>query len=198
MVCKRELGRTVASLGNFREASELYEQSLNLARELGDRRGEAKALRSLGNVQNILGNPQQAIHYIQQAIDIFGELKDREHQGLSTYCLGNVLRNFGQFQQAIAHFQQYLTIAKKVFDYSEDTTELGASIGTRLGNYQSTIDYHQRSLAIAQENEDRVHEAANLCNLGWNNLLIGNYEQAIDCNQKSLAIAQDIGLAHCE
>ena len=62
-----------------------------------------------------------------------------------------------------------------------------------LGKYPQAIDFHQQSLAIAQQIGERDGEAISLNNLGNAYDSLGQYQQAIEFHQQSLAIAQQIG-----
>ncbi len=62
-----------------------------------------------------------------------------------------------------------------------------------MGEYNKAIDYHQQSLAITQEIEDRSGVAYSLGNLGIAYHSLGEYNKAIDYHQQSLAIFEEIG-----
>ena len=70
--------------------------------------------------------------------------------------------------------------------------QLGIAYFT-LGKFQKAIDYHQKSLKIAQEIGDNNGEAQSLGNLGYVYYFLGEYQKAIVISQKSLKIAQEIG-----
>jgi tetratricopeptide (TPR) repeat protein len=58
------LGLCYRSLGDYRRAIDHHEQSLAIAREIGDRQGEGSSLGSLGNCYYSLGDYRRAIdHY---------------------------------------------------------------------------------------------------------------------------------------
>jgi hypothetical protein len=55
-------------LGNLRRAIEFSGQRLEVALEIGDRKGERAALGNLGNVYKNLGEPRRAIEFHEQSI----------------------------------------------------------------------------------------------------------------------------------
>ncbi len=64
------VGLAYADLGQVERAIGYYEQSLVIAREIGDRRGEGNALGNLGIAYADLGQVERAIGYYEQALVI--------------------------------------------------------------------------------------------------------------------------------
>jgi tetratricopeptide (TPR) repeat protein len=64
-------------LGEPRRAIEHNEQSLMIVREIGDRRGEGKALGNLGNAYAALDESRRAIELSDQQLVIAQEIGDR-------------------------------------------------------------------------------------------------------------------------
>ncbi|MBC6434261.1 tetratricopeptide repeat protein, partial [Nostoc sp. HG1] len=77
------LGNAYNSLGQYQQAIDFLQQSLDIAREIGDRNSEGKSLANLGNAYGSLGQYQQAIEFYQQSLDIAREIGDRYIEGLS-------------------------------------------------------------------------------------------------------------------
>ncbi|WP_204104457.1 MULTISPECIES: tetratricopeptide repeat protein, partial [Spirulina sp. CCY15215] len=75
--CLTSLGNAYDSLGDYQQAIALYQQSLEIKRQIGDRGGEANSLGNLGNAYNSLGEYQQAIALYQQSLEIKRQIGDR-------------------------------------------------------------------------------------------------------------------------
>ena len=71
------IGLAYQSLGQYQQAIEFHQQSLNIAREIGNRFGEGSALGNIGNAYQSLGQYQQAIEFHQQSLNIAREIGDR-------------------------------------------------------------------------------------------------------------------------
>jgi len=69
------LGNAYAALGEVRKAIEYYEQHREIAREIGDRRGEANALYNWGNELVKLGEGDRAIEMIEAALAIYEQIE---------------------------------------------------------------------------------------------------------------------------
>lgn len=98
--------------GNLERARGLYIQSLNLARELGDRSLEAKSLGGLGMIQADLGNLEEAIELQREGLSLAQSLGDPELEAVMTNNLGHTLFVHNDYReaerllrQAITHFE---------------------------------------------------------------------------------------------
>jgi len=97
-------------LGQYKKAIIYDQQSLNITREIGNRRGEASSLSGLGNAYQLLGQYQEAIALQQQSLAIRREIGDRWGEGASLFNLGNVLARLDRQYEASQHYQQALEI----------------------------------------------------------------------------------------
>ena len=189
------LGNAYYSLGQYQTAIEYYQQSLDIAREIGDRFGEGASLGNLGVAYNSLGQYQTAIEYHQQWLDIAREIGNRSGEGNSLGNLGVAYNSLGQYQTAIKYHQQSLDIAREIKDrFGEGASldELGNSYNS-LGQYHKAIEYHQQSLKIIRDIGDyRSEESEVLSNLGNAYHFQGDYQKAIEYQQQSLHIAREI------
>ncbi len=181
----RNLGNVYYHQGRYKEAREYYEQSLGIAREIGDRSGEDKALRKMGNVLSCLGLYEEARKYYQEGLSIAREEGDRSTESHFLGNIGNIYSSEGLYQEAIEDYQQSLEIAREIGDRSTESHSLG-NLGITLcslGRYQEAIEYHQKSLGIFREIGDRSKESDSLVNLGNVYDSQGLYQEAIEYYQ---------------
>ncbi|WP_230967426.1 tetratricopeptide repeat protein, partial [Nostoc commune] len=189
------LGNAYNSLGQYQQGIKFYQQSLDIAKEIGDRNTEGKSLGNLGNAYNSLGQYQQAIDFLQQSLNIAREIGDRNSEGKSLMNLGIAYDSQGQYQKAIELFQQSKQIATEIGDRNGEGKSLG-NLGLAYlyqGQYQKAIELFQQSKQIATEIGDRNTEGLCLMNLGNAYLFQGQYQQAIEFYQQSLEIKREIG-----
>jgi tetratricopeptide (TPR) repeat protein len=97
------------------EAIAFYTQALEIAREIGDRRGEGTHLSNLGLAYYSLGQVEEAIKYHTQALEIAREIGDRRMEGSVLGSLG-MARDLGQVEEIIASYTQALEIARQIGD----------------------------------------------------------------------------------
>src|SRR5208282_3044244 len=86
--------------GDFPGALALYEESLAISRELGDRRLTAYALNNLGNVVYDQGDLAAARARHEESLAIRRELGDRRGMATTLNNLGNVAYTQGDFLSA--------------------------------------------------------------------------------------------------
>ncbi|MFB8792018.1 MAG: tetratricopeptide repeat protein [Potamolinea sp.] len=176
------LGNAYDSQGQYQQAIDYHQQSLEIEREIGNRRGIAISLNNLGNAYNSQGQYQQAIDYYQQSLEITREIGDRRGIAISLMGLGNAYNSQGQYQQAIDYYQQSLEITREIVDRSgiaNSLNNLGSAYYSQ-GQYQQAINYYQQSLEIKREIGDRSGIANSLMGLGNAYNSQGQYQQAID------------------
>ena len=192
---QKGIGNAYFLLSNYPQALNHWQQSLDLARELGDLPGQWKALNNLGAVYQDQGDYPKSIEYLEQTLNIAREIGDRQGEGNALGNLGLTYNELGEYQRAIDFHQQSLAIKREIGDRRGEGNVLG-NLGIaykELGEYQRAIDFHQQYLAIAREIGDRRGEGNALGNLGVAYDSLGEYQRAIDFHQQNLAIAREIG-----
>ncbi|UXE64561.1 MAG: tetratricopeptide repeat protein [Woronichinia naegeliana WA131] len=189
------LGNAYFSLGEYQRAIAFHQQSLEIERKIGNKKGEAASLGGLGNAYRSLGEYQRAIAFHQQSLEIAREIGDRQGEAGSLNNLGNAYRSLGKYQRAITFHQQSLEISREIGDRRGEAASLGnlGSAYNALGEYQRAIAFHQQYLDIAREVGDRQGEAASLGGLGSSYFSLGEYQRAMTFDQQHLDIAREIG-----
>jgi len=71
------LGKICYLLGNYDDARKLYQQSLEIFQELGDKSGISASLHQLGILADLTGDYDQARKLYQQSLEIVQELGDK-------------------------------------------------------------------------------------------------------------------------
>ena len=87
-----------------------------------------------------------------------------------------------------------MKIAKEIGDWVGEGGAYG-NLGNAyqsLGDYQKTIEYHEKRLKIAKEIGDQVGEGQAYGNLGNAYQSLGDYQKAIEYHEKDLKIAKEI------
>ncbi|MEH1989824.1 tetratricopeptide repeat protein, partial [Nostoc sp.] len=169
-VALTSLGDAYNYLGQYQQAIEFQQQSLEIAREIGahDRFEEAISLGNLGLIYNSIGQYQQAVEFHQKSLEIARKTGTLDLEAHSLGHLGLAYRSLGQYQQAIEFYQQQLKITKEIGDRNREGRSLG-DLGNAyqfIGQYQQAIEFYQQQLKITKEIGDRNDEGYSLGNLG--------------------------------
>lgn len=189
------MGRAHLTLGNTETARDLYQRSLDKAREIGNRSGEGYALGNLGVASFYLGETSLAINCYEQSLIILQDLGNRPAEAQTRGDLGNVYFQLGEHARAIELFQERLTIARELKD---PQNEIGAllSLGLGLsasGRFRDAVRSHEEALYLTRQIGDIQAEGEVLANLANTYAVLGETERSLQTSERRLEIARETG-----
>lgn len=186
---------------NFNEpdrALELHRQSLELARQLADRRLQAQALINLGRVlYHSKGDGAQALEYLEQALRLARETHDELSQADALRNLGAVYWwHKGERERPLHEF--YLPALAL---YQRHNDQRGAAIALSnislvhwfRGDALQFLKYQSESLAIKERIGDRAGLSDSYLYLSWFYIRLQNHRKAREYQLHSLELSQAIG-----
>jgi predicted ATPase len=181
--------------GDYPAAWALYEESLAIRRELGDRSGIAGSLGNLGNVAVNQGDHSAARALQEQSLAIYRELGDRFGTANTLNNLGVVALNQGDYPAARALHEESLAISRELGNRHSIALSLSnvGHVALDQGDYPAARALLEESLAIRRELGDRHGIATSLSNLGYAALNQGDYPAARALLEESLAIRRELG-----
>lgn len=205
----RYVGIVYQNIGLYSVAVDYFFQSLELAREIGDKRELSRAYNNLGIVQRRQGNLNEAIEFYTQALRISEETDDLRGMAYANNNIGVIVREKGEYNNALEYFNKSLNIRQKLGD-KKGISHVSNNIGNIyriLGEYHKALQFYNRSLKIEQELNDRngmamVYESladlkiavADSSARGLSKLeREGNLREAIDYAQRALDISNRLG-----
>jgi hypothetical protein len=162
------LGAANFVLGKVKEAISYFEQSLSIARQIGDHLSEGQALGNLGIAYRNLGEPLTAIGLYGQSLRLHREIGDRRGESADLSNLGIAYKDLGELHKAIEFYERALTISREIGDRRGEGADLG-NLGIAykdLGELRKAIEFHEQHLVIARQISDRRGEGNALGNLG--------------------------------
>ncbi len=101
-------------LGEYEKAIDYLEQTLAIAREIGDLKGEADSLGNLGSAYLSLGQYQKAINHHQENRAIARKIGDLQGEANSLNNLGVAYQKINQPAEAIKNLEESLNIILKI------------------------------------------------------------------------------------
>jgi tetratricopeptide (TPR) repeat protein len=169
--------------------------ALRAARDAGDERATANALRSLGDVRTQLGQLAIAVGHFEEALQLFRKLRLRDGQAWSLVGLGAALHEQGRYDQAVERLQDAILL----FRQNEDGRRGQAWALEWLGvvrRYQGRLEEAfmrvVKSLELFREVGDRRGEAYCLMNLSAINRDRLEYEAAIEWLDQAPAVFDEL------
>jgi len=179
----------------YREAIGLYEQALEIVRDLGRSDAEVRILHNLGLCYETLLEFEQAIDCHKQALEIFRALNGLVGEAGSLTSLGGCYESLAKYSQAIGYYEQALVIRREIGDHAGEVvclSHLGDCYESLL-EYQSAIKCFDQLREVFREIEDRSGEASVLGILGLCYEALWEYQRAIDHLEQSLTVLKEIG-----
>jgi tetratricopeptide (TPR) repeat protein len=198
----RSLATVLHSLGSIRylleennEARRLYQDSLKIFQELGDKSGVSTSLHQLGNLAYVTGDLAEARRFYQDSLKIFQELEDKSGVSTSLHQLGNLAYDTGDFSEARRFYQDSLKIFQELGDKSGISKSLGelGHLAYDTGDFSEARRLYQDSLKIKQELGDKSGVSTSLHQLGMLAQATGDLAEARRLYQGGLKISQELG-----
>jgi tetratricopeptide (TPR) repeat protein len=162
------LGIVEEKQGNFRAAQLLYEQTLALCRELGNRSAEAGCLNNLGIVELCQGSYNTSRELYEQSLALFRELGDRNGEAA---CLGNLgivqlcQESFGAARELLEQAHVLNLELGNRNNEAENLRTIGILEISR-GHYRNAREPLERALALFHELGDKPGIAGTCANAG--------------------------------
>ncbi len=194
-VALSQLGLCRQKAGDPAAAKQKYEESLALAKAVGDKSAAATSLRRLGTIALQAGEPTSAKQKCEESLALVRELKDRAGIALSLHQLGMVAQTAGDRTGAKQRYEESLPIAKEVGDRTTAAASLHqlGILAQEAGDSVTAKQRYEDSVAIAKDGGDRTAVALSLHNLGAIVLSAGDPAAAKQKYEESLAISKERG-----
>ncbi len=143
--------------GEYEKALVLHEESLALARELGDERGIAWAVMWRGLVSMRQGDVDAATTLFEESLELFRKLEDKWSMAVVLGQMGAVTRRKGDYAQDVVRCEESLAMFRTVGD------KWGIAYSLRLtghavrlqGDLERAEGLYRESLALFGETRDQ-------------------------------------------
>lgn len=160
-------------------ARELFEESLSVSVASGDRKSEGRALSNLGLSYKFRGEFESAVEYFSASLLIAEELQDEGLSAVLLNNLGNVYSATGDLEQALVLLRKSLEIKERLGDPKayKTTMNVGIALGRQYKDAEA-LEYYDRALVGATEEDDRRQLVNLSMNSGVSHLRLGHLEEA--------------------
>lgn len=179
---------------NPEEALLLTREAVQLAQQLGYRKGEAAAWNTMGLAEEVRDSMEKAIEYYLKARRIREETGDRLGVASIHNNLGNVYEHQGKMTEALAERRECLRIAEELGDsirIARSHLSLG-SLFENMGLLPEAYDQAYAALRIYDTRSDSTSLARVYTNLGHIRLETGMFTDAVKYYRNALRIRQKL------
>jgi tetratricopeptide (TPR) repeat protein len=179
------LGDALNFLGQYHRAIDCFQQSLEIAQEIGDLEGKAGSLINIGLAYYDLEDFQQAFNYTRDGLNLAAENGYHKFEANAFNNMGLIYYANEEYHLAIDCYERSLAIKQDFGYYQSDASSL-INLGDAyrcLGQHDKAIKFLKQGIDIAKQAGDRRFEAK-----GWFNLALA-LEALEDLELQSEAIA---------
>ena len=182
-------------LGRCRDALPLYEESLSVCREIGNRAGESAALNRIGRICHAGCEYAKALAYLEESLAICREVGDRARQGGILNHIGRICQERCDYVYALACLEEGLGIQQEIGDRCGEGGTLNqiGRIHQERCDYADALTCLEESLIVCREVGNRAGEGAALADIGRICRVRCNYADAMPLFKRSLSIFREIG-----
>ncbi|HKR14529.1 MAG TPA: tetratricopeptide repeat protein [Pyrinomonadaceae bacterium] len=201
-VSRTEIGATIAALngaansayylGNYDEALENYQRSVEIQKTQPDKLGLANAYRGVGNVHRARADYGAALENYLNSLRISEEIK--APLGTTLASIGLVRALQGDYTEAVDYFnkalREFQTTSNKI-----ETSRVLSLIGNvyyTQGLYDSSLSSFRQALALRKEMDDKLGEGDVLAGIGSTLLRQKKYSDALDSFEQALGLYRSI------
>jgi len=181
--------------GEYALALEMFEKSLEINNELGDKAGISKSLHQIGIIHQLQGEYALAFEMFEKSLEIDKELGDKSGISKSLHQIGRIHQNQGEYALAFEMFEKSLEINNELGDkagISKSLHQIGR-IHQDQGEYALALEMFEKSLEINKELGDKSGIAYSLHQIGRIHQDQGEYALALEMFEKSLEIKKELG-----
>jgi eukaryotic-like serine/threonine-protein kinase len=189
------IGTAYKSLDKPSEAQRYYQESLEIRRRIGQKRGIAVTLGQMAQVQERLGSLDAALVSYKEALQIQRDIGDKKGMGLTLIALGSFYEDRGNYDQALQFYKESLQIQRDVGNQDVEGHCLN-----HIGNvylfktqYDDAQTYFERALQIREKTKNPGDIADTLHNLAETATNKGQYDQALKDYLRALELRRDSG-----
>ncbi len=175
------LGIGYSGLNKPEEALQNYQQSLEIKRRLGQKKGIADSLNMIAAVYDGLGKSDLALTNYTQALKIYRDIGDRQDVGTVLLNLGQFHHDRGRYDDALKLFKESLQIQRDVGNESDQAlclNNIGNSYAFK-GDYDDARTYFEQALQLREKIKVPSDIADTLHNLGEVYMKMGQYDKAL-------------------
>jgi tetratricopeptide (TPR) repeat protein len=101
-------------MGDREKAAKIYQDTLVIFQEIGNRTDEAISLMNIGSMYGYSGNYERALEYYQNCLRIHRDIGSKDWESMLLSGCGLIYHDLGNYEEAQGHFNEALEIAQRI------------------------------------------------------------------------------------
>jgi tetratricopeptide (TPR) repeat protein len=176
------------------EALRNFQDSIDINRKLGKKRGVAASLAQMAQLQGLKGRPDASLASYNEALKLFQEIGSKKEAGDVMIDIGGLYLDRGQRDKALQMFKDSLQIQRDAGDEGNQAVCLNniGNVYLDKGENQDALTYFQQALQLREKLNVQDQIAETLHNLGLvyasngeSEKAMASYMRALDLKRKS-------------
>ncbi|HET6743782.1 MAG TPA: BTAD domain-containing putative transcriptional regulator [Kribbella sp.] len=188
------LGEVLRQASDHQTALDTFEQARTVARTVGYRLGELRAIQGMANVHGLQEHLEMAAAELHSALGIAEEIVDEHAQLDLLNAIGWIHVRGGNNHTSLEYRERALAIARRIQPLAVgEILRIIGCIQERLGDPGRALSYYDRALAHAKAIGNQYNELSVLHGMGIIYLGLGELEQATRYIERTMAMACQLG-----
>lgn len=188
------LGTMQYDMGNYSQASAIYERALSKSKSLQDNASMAESLRKQGQLLRKKKDYAGSLDKFTEALSMSTVMNDKSSMAKTLNSMAILNWKTKDKDDALKNWLQALAIVEELDDKPKISKYLN-NIGIWYrddSDYSKSAEYYQKSLFIKEELGDVRNISKTLNNIGNVYFLMGDYENSVDYYGKSVLIKEKL------
>jgi DNA-binding SARP family transcriptional activator/tetratricopeptide (TPR) repeat protein len=158
---RQQMARLHTRLGKFADAESELTEALEINRDIGDIRNEARTELGLARLAGTRGDDREALQHARQAYELFSRAGSGPGQQDALNGIAWCLAQLGEHEEALSYCDRALVIGT-----SSGVVDTKGYIYQQLGDHAAAVVCFERAIVMARRAGDRFAEAEALTHLG--------------------------------
>ena len=190
-------GQSCLALGSTDEGVRLLRRALQIAQDLNDHVQTGICLLDLANglaQRRQDGDPQEAIENCDKALQIFVSFRKGPLRAQCHECKAAAYAILGDFPASAREYEASVTLSTELARSYDATETLArwAEMERRRGNFDKSIELHNRCIATHKQTGNKALLAQSLRRMGLVHVKREQYPDAVACYQQSLDLCEAV------
>jgi len=176
------IGVAYSVLNKPQDALRSFQQSLDIKRRLGLKKGIADSQEMIGQMEAILGKNDAALKDFNEALQLRRDIGDKSGTGDVLNDIARFYNDHSQFDKALTLLKQALQIQMDSGNENSEAVALSNIGNTYLlkGDYEDARTYFSQALSIREKLNVPTDIADTVHNLGETSMRLGQYDKAVE------------------
>jgi tetratricopeptide (TPR) repeat protein/predicted Ser/Thr protein kinase len=176
------IGVAYSVLNKPQDALGSFQQSLEIKRRLGLKKGIADSLEMIGQMEAVLGKNDAALKDFNEALELRRDIGDKSGTGDVLNDIARFYNDHSQFDKALTLLKQALQIQMDAGNENSEALALSNIGNTYLlkGDYEDARTYFSQALSIREKLNVPTDIADTVHNLGETSTRLGQYDKAVE------------------